>query len=191
MIKGGIVRALLTAGAAVSLAVCLAACGTASPTTLSSAAPSATPTLPPQRVKVGAMITLTGADDSGEADKLKVGVEVKKVVLGAAWKGAFAKPGKGQRLVAVRFMFKNTGEALYDDSPAYGAKLVDSDGHTYDPLEAAVTNGPGFGNDVKLKHGQSKTGYIVFMVPKAAKIVNVEYALNAGYAADSALWQLA
>lgn len=184
-------RTLLAAGAAVSLAACLAACGTASPAEAPSARPSATPTLPPQKAKIGVMITLTGADDSGVADKLKLAVEVNKVVLGAAWKGAFAKPGKGQRLVAVRFMIKNTGTALYDDSPAYGAKLVDGDGHTYDPLEAAVANGPGFGNNVKLRHGQSKSGYIVFLVPKIAKIVNVEYALNAGYAADSAQWELA
>jgi hypothetical protein len=149
--------------------------------------PSATTRI--QRVKIGHAVTLSGADDSGGAGRLRLTVKVKQIVSTATGHGAFQQPRKGERFVAVRFVLKNVGDAAYDDSPTYGAKVMDDAGRTYDPTVATVTAGPGFPKVVKLRQGQVRSGFIVFAVPKKAKVVSVHYALNAGFAADLAEWR--
>ncbi|MEV5704372.1 DUF4352 domain-containing protein [Actinoallomurus sp. NPDC052274] len=181
-------RPALTAAVA---AVLLAGCGNAAQTTNNpqTATPSPTPTRV-QQVKVGQTVTLTGADDSGGAGRLRLAVRVKQVVATTTGHGAFQQPRKGERFAAVRFVLKNVGDAAYDDSPTYGAKVVDATGQTYDPTVASVTAGPGFPKVVRLRQGQAKSGVIVFAVPKKAKVVGVTYALNAGFATDRAEWRL-
>ncbi|WP_433175169.1 DUF4352 domain-containing protein [Actinoallomurus sp. CA-150999] len=176
---------VLAAGAA----ALLGGCGNPAETAKSSQSPTPS-AVRIQRVKVGQAVTLSGADDSGGAERLRLAVKVKQIVATATGHGAFQRPRKGERFVAVRFVLKNVGDAAYDDSPTYGAKVVDGDGRTYDPTEATVTAGPGFSKVVKLKNGQARSGFIVFAVPKNATVVSVQYALNAGFAADRAEWRV-
>jgi Domain of unknown function (DUF4352) len=178
-------RLALTAG----IAALLAGCGNPAQTANNSQSPSPSPTTRTQQVKIGQTVTLSGADDSGDAGRLRLAVKVKQMVTKATGYDAFQQPRTGERFVAVRFVLKNVGDAAYDDSPTYGAEVVDGVGRTYDPTVAAVTAGPGFPKVVKLRHGQARYGFIVFAVPKKAKVVSVRYVLNAGFAADRAEWR--
>ncbi|MCO5994068.1 DUF4352 domain-containing protein [Actinoallomurus rhizosphaericola] len=184
----GVVRRLaLTAAVTAAL---LAGCGNAARTANNpqTATPSPTPRV--RQVTVGQTVTLSGADDSGGAGRLRLAVKVKQVLPTATGHGAFQKPRKGERFVAVRFVLKNVGDTAYDDSPTYGANVVDTAGRTYDPTVAAVTAGPGFPKVVRLRQGQAASGFMVFAVPKKAKVVAVAYALNAGFATDRAEWRV-
>lgn len=179
---------------AVAAAV-LSACGTSAQTAKN---PEPAASTPPRvhTVAVGDVITLTGeggtdlAGDAGGPPGLRLAVKVKKVVSSTTGRGAFERPRKGERFAAVRFVLKNVGEAEYHDSPTFGAKLVDAEGHAYDPTVVTVTAGPGFGRAVTLQHGQVRSGFIVFAIPKRARIAAVRYALDAGDAPDLGDWRV-
>jgi hypothetical protein len=171
------------------MAVTLTGCGSAVQTAKN---PQPGGSAPPRvhRAKVGEAIALAGTDDAGGAGGLRLAVKVKKVVSTAVGRGAFEKPRKGERFVAVRFVLKNIGGSAYDDSPTYGAKVIDSSGRGYDPTVATVSAGTGFARVVRLARGQAKTGFIVFAVPKKARVTEVRYALNAGLAEDVGAWHV-
>lgn len=179
---------LLAAGAA----VLLAACGNAAQTATNPQPADRTPPAPitVHQLRLGRAVTLTGADDARHPGRLRIAVRVDRVLATAHGRGAYSVPGRGERFVAVRFVLKNMGTARYDDGPNYGAAVVDAGGHSYDPMDAAITAGPGFGRVVRLRHGQVRAGYIVFAVPKRARIIDVRYALNAGLAPDRAEWRV-
>ena len=177
-------RLVLAAGTA----AVLTGCGTAAQT-----AKNPEPTTTPRRVHetgVNEAIVLTGVDDTGVTGTLKLAVKVKQVIPTAVGRGAFENPRKGERFVAVRFVFKNIGATAYQDSPTFGAKVIDSSGHGYDPTVATVTAGRGFARVLTLLHDQLGSGFIVFAVPRSARIVTVQYALNAGFAADVGRWRV-
>jgi hypothetical protein len=177
-------RLVLTAGA-----VLLAGCGTSAQTARN---PEPTASTRPRmhRQDVGDVTVLTGVDDASGTGTLRLAVKVKDVVFTAVGRGGFEKPRKGERFTAVRFVFKNVGATPYNDSPTFGAKLIDASGNGYDPTVATVTAGPGFARVVNLARGQVRSGYIVFAVPRTARIAAVEYALNAGYAPDMGEWRV-
>jgi hypothetical protein len=172
---------------AAGMAVLAAACGT-SAETARNPEPSATPQV--HQVAVGQTVTLTGADPSGGTARLRMAVSVRKVVSSTRGRGAYEQPRKGERFAAVRFVLRNVGAAEYQDSPTFGAKLVDTAGQGYDPTVATVTAGPGFSRVVSLPYGAVRSGYIVFAIPRKARIARVEYALNAGDALERASWSL-
>jgi hypothetical protein len=168
--------------------VVLTGCGNAAQTARN---PESAGSTPPQmqRAVIGQPIVLSGVDDASGTGELKLSVSVKKVVPTAVGKGAFEKPRKGERFAAVRFVFKNVGETAYHDSPTFGAKLIDTTGKGYDPTVATVSAGAAFPRVLNLPHGRSKSGYIVFAVPKKARISCVQYALNAGAADELGEWR--
>jgi hypothetical protein len=177
-------RLVLTAGA-----VLLAGCGT-SAQTAKNPEPTASTRPRMHRQNVGDVTVLTGVDDASGTGTLRLAVKVKDVVSTAAGRGAFEKPRKGERFAAVRFVFKNVGVTGYHDSPTFGAKLIDVSGNGYDPTVATVTAGPGFARVVNLARGQVRSGFIVFAVPRTARIAAVQYALNAGYAPEMGEWRV-
>lgn len=185
---GGIVRRLvLTAGAA----ALLTGCGSNAQTARNPQPPDTTPAaVRMHRVAVGDVVTLTGTDDAGRRDRLRLKVKVGRVLQTVRGRDVYDTPRKGERFAAVRFVVKNVGTSPYVDSPTYGAQAVDDDGATYDPTVARVTAGPGFARVVRLGRGQVRAGYIVFAVPRRARIVGVRYALNAGQAPDHAEWRV-
>jgi hypothetical protein len=172
---------------ATGVLVVLTGCGNAAQTARN---PEPAGSTPPQvqRAVIGQSIVLSGVDDASGTGVLKLSVSVKKVVPTAAGKGAFEKPRKGERFAAVRFVFKNVGPTAYHDSPTFGAKLIDTTGRGYDPTVATVSAGAGFPRVLNLPHGRSRSGYIVFAVPKKAHISCVRYALNAGDADEMGEW---
>jgi hypothetical protein len=183
-------RLVLAAGKAAVFGVSVTSCGTAvhaardpEPTA------SATPRV--HLAAVGEVVTLTGTDPASGTAGLRMAVEVKQVVSTTAGRGAFEEPRKGERFAAVRFVFKNLGETEYLDSPTFGAKLIVGSGQGYDPTVATVTAGPGFPGVVSLLHDQVRSGFIVFAIPRRARIAGVQYALNAGDAPERAEWRVA
>jgi opacity protein-like surface antigen len=171
------VRRLVLAAVMTAL---LAGCGSAAETAQNPEPPDSSPPVRVQHVKVGAAVLLTGADSSGGTGTLRLGVKVQQVLSSATGQGAFEIPRKGERFVAARFVLKNLGAITYDDSPTYGAKVVDQSGREYDPTVATVSAGRGFGRLLRLSQDQAASGFIVFAVPRAAKITGVRYTLNAG-----------
>ncbi len=161
------------------MAVLIAGCGNAAQTAKNPEPPDSSPPVNVRHAKVGGAVLLTAAG-AGGAGSLRLGVKVQQVVPATTGQGEFDVPRKGERFMAVRFVLKNLGTTPYDDSPTYGAKVVDGSGHEYDPTVATVSAGPGFGRLLVLRHDQVASGYIVFAVPRASRITGVRYTLNAG-----------
>jgi Domain of unknown function (DUF4352) len=173
-------RLVLTAG----LAALVAGCGSSAETATNPQSAGEDPPVVVHPARVGGVVTLTGAD------RLRLAVKVKRVISHATGQGAFETPRKGERFVAVRFVLKNVGHTTYDDSPTFGAKVVDDDGHGYDPTVATVSAGAGFHRTVRLRRGQVASGFIVFAVPKRATIDQVQYTLAAGSGEDRGEWRV-
>jgi hypothetical protein len=173
-------RLVLTAG----LAALLAGCGSSAETATNPQSADEDPPVVVHSAKVGGVVILTGAGS------LRLAVKVKRVISHATGRGAFEIPRKGERFVAVRFVLKNVGPTTYDDSPTFGAKVVDDDGHGYDPTVARVSAGAGFQRTVRLRPGQVASGFIVFAVPRTAAIDQVQYTLDAGSGGDRGEWRV-
>jgi hypothetical protein len=171
------------------IAVLLTGCGTAAQTARNPE-PAASPPLHVHWANIGDVVPLTGVDDATGTGVLRLAVKVGTVLPTAVGRGAFEQPRKGERFAAVRFVFKNVGVTPYHDSPTFGAKLVDSAGHGYDPTVATVSAGPAFPRVLSLPRGGVRAGYIVFGVPRNARIAAVQYALNAGYGREMGEWQV-
>ncbi|WP_404953028.1 hypothetical protein [Streptomyces sp. 147326] len=99
-------------------------------------------------------------------------------------------PGGSDRLVAARFRLENTGTAVYRDSPAPSAHLLDSNGQRFTGLNVPTTAGPNFPDTVTLDPGGTTEGFITFRLPEDAGLAAVQFALNGGLADDVGQWSL-
>lgn len=135
--------------------------------------------------KVGDTISLTGTEDGAKLDVtvIKVADNAKTSVEGFA-------PDDGNRWLGVQFQLVNTGTAAYSDSPANGTQVFDDQGQQFGPVFADITAGPSMSSDVKLKPGAKALGWIVFELPKDAKAATVQFAMNSGFADQTAEWKL-
>jgi hypothetical protein len=103
---------------------------------------------------------------------------------------AFDTPAPGGRFVAVQVRVRNTGSIAYDDTPDNCATLIDTAGHGFEATTLyALAQGPLFDSSVILARGAEKVGYIVFDVPRTSKVAAVDFALDSGYADESARWR--
>lgn len=176
-------------GAAVVLALSLAvvACGVTEPSVDDQPAPSVetpTTTEATQSVaKVGDSLELAGMNE-GE----KMTVTVVKVVDPAEGKDEIFQPQQGMRFVAVQFRLRNTGTAVYDDSPGNGAALVDSEGQSFSESLNETSAGPSFAGSVTTKPGSTALGFITFEVPKGSKVAKIQFTLDSGMADETGEW---
>ena len=187
-----------SAGIALASLLVVAAAGCTSSSKATSAASSATPkaaapsgqksliaSASPTPAAVGHTLSLTGIN-SGE----KVDVTVVKVVDPASGTG-ISSPPPGKRLVAVQFRLHNTGSATYNDTPANGAKVVDTKGQGFDSAIADTTSaGPNFPATTTISPGGKALGFVVFEVPTGSKIAMVQFALNSGISTDVGQWKV-
>jgi hypothetical protein len=132
---------------------------------------------------IGAAITLAG-NSSGE----QMSVTVTKVISNASPSDSFETAPSGDRLYAVQFRLSDTGSAAYSDSPSNGAAVVDSAGQSYQSGLETVTGCQSFGGTENIASGSSGLGCIVFEVPKAAKITQVQFTLDSGMGPDTGQW---
>lgn len=139
----------------------------------------------PRAAQLGDPITIKG-NEGGSA----VQVTALKVVATVTAKDGFSKPEPGNRFMAVQFALTNTGDASYDDAPSNGAKVSDAEGQQYDTaLLEDSSAGRGLPSLLKLAPGATAKGYLVFEVPKAAKIVSVQFSQDSGFG-QTAEWKI-
>jgi hypothetical protein len=136
---------------------------------------------------IGSAITLTG-NNSGE----QMSVTVTRVIASAEPGDEFTSAPAGDRLYAVQFRLRDTGSAAYSDAPSNGAAVVDSAGQSYQAAitdtAAGCTTFPGTEN---IAPGASGLGCIVFEVPKAANIREVQFTLDSGFGPQTGQWKVA
>ncbi|MEV7440712.1 hypothetical protein AB0O22_06110 [Streptomyces sp. NPDC091204] len=94
------------------------------------------------------------------------------------------------RLLAVRFRLENTGTAVYRDSPAPAAHLLDTTGQRFTGLDVPTTAGPSFPDTVTLEPGGTTEGFVTFRLPEDARAAAVQFALNTGLGDDVGQWSL-
>ncbi|MFE2294767.1 DUF4352 domain-containing protein [Streptomyces sp. NPDC059452] len=134
--------------------------------------------------KVGDTIALKG--NEGE----KVDAVLKKWVDNAKSADEFFSPADGKRWVAAQFELTNTGKKPYVDSPSNGAQVADADGQRFPATFADVADGPSMTSDANVPPGEKVLGWIVFEVPKASKVVSVQFALSSGFANQTGQWNV-
>lgn len=185
-------RALAVAGMAVLLGGCAApesgvkteADGTKASGGAGAKAPSGKAAGP---ARLGDTITVKGLEEGA-----RIQVSAVKYVATVTSTDEFSKPAAGNRFVAVQFVIKNTGTVAYEDSPSNGAKVSDAEGQQFDAtiIVQRSSAGPGLPAQVKLAPGGTAKGFLVFEVPKAAKIASVQFSQNSGFG-ETAEWKIA
>jgi len=182
---------LIQAGAAAVVAgTVLSACGVPSatvnntPASTQSAKPAASAATKTVAV-MGSTINLTG-DASGE----KMAVQLTKVIQRAHGADEFTTPDAGKRFMAVQLKLSDIGSAAYSDSPSNGATVTDSHGQSYQADIWDVARCTSFPASETISTGSFGLGCIVFQVPKQAKIVQFQFALDSGFASDTGQWKL-
>ncbi|WP_343242945.1 DUF4352 domain-containing protein [Streptomyces sp. SID12501] len=134
---------------------------------------------------MGDTVNLTGLED-GQA----LAVTVVKVVDPARAENPYATPKAGKRFVAVQFRLKNTGTAVYSDSPGNGARLVDTAGQRFDETYGDTAAGPGFPGSVTAAPGDTALGFISFEVPSTSTIARVQFTMSSGFADNTGQWNV-
>ena len=111
-------------------------------------------------------------------------------VVDPARAGQYETPSAGKRFVAVQSRLKNTGTAAYKDSPSNGATVIDKDGQRFSESFNDSTAGPSFPASVTISPGKTALGFITFEVPRASRIVGVQFAMDSGFSDDVGEWQI-
>lgn len=155
----------------------------AKPTTASGTKAASTGQGSAKAAKVGDTISLKGMDTSAD-------VTVVKIVNNPAGADDFTTPEAGKRFVAVQFRIKDTGGTAYSDSPSNGAKLVDSQGQSYDADINDTKAGTSFPALVNIAPGATGLGFITFQVPVQAKITQIQFGLDSGMADQTGQWKV-
>ncbi|SEK24720.1 DUF4352 domain-containing protein [Streptacidiphilus jiangxiensis] len=178
------VGALLIAGTAACNPTTGSSVSTDAKPTTSSAKAAAGGQSSSKTAKVGDTISLKGMDTSAD-------LTVVKIVDNPAGADDFTTPDSGKRFVAVQFRIKITGSKAYSDSPSNGAKLVDSQGQSYDADVASDTKaGTSFPAVVNLAPGATGLGFITFQVPSGVKITQIQFGLDSGMADQTGQWNV-
>ncbi|MFJ9234140.1 DUF4352 domain-containing protein [Streptomyces anulatus] len=135
--------------------------------------------------KVGDTITLKGQEDGEQVD-----ATLKKLVDPVAPADEFFGPEDGNRWIAAQFELTNTGTKPYADSPSNGAQVADADGQRFQSTFADTKAGPSMTSEAKVPPGEKVLGWITFEVPKASKVVTVQFGLNSGFAEQTGQWKV-
>jgi hypothetical protein len=139
-----------------------------------------------QTARIGSAIILAG-NGSGE----QMSVTMTKVITDAKAGDEFSGASSGDRLYAVQFRLRGTGNAAYSDAPSNGAAVVDSAGQSHNAQVAGNAAGcPSFSTPENIAPGASGLGCIVFEVPTSAKITKVQFTLDSGMGPDTGQWDI-
>ncbi|MEV0095112.1 DUF4352 domain-containing protein [Streptomyces sp. NPDC050738] len=185
---------LLSAGALLAVSACSSdevttranpsAATTQSPLPQSQS-PSAPMPSPSHNARVGDTITVTG---SGEGEKLDA--TLKRWLPSAQSADEYSTPQTGKKWVAAQLELKNVGTAVYADSPSNGMQVADTQGQRFEATFADIAAGPSMTSDAKVPPGEKVLGWITFEVPTTSDIVTVQFAMNSGFADQTAQWQV-
>jgi Domain of unknown function (DUF4352) len=134
---------------------------------------------------VGSTISLAG-NSPGE----KMAVTVMKVIPRAQGSDEFNTPDPGNRFYAVQFRLTDTGSIAYSDSPSNGAQVVDSTGQSYQSDLSTVAGCQSFPGTENIAVGSTGLGCVVFQVPRHAKITEIQFTLDSGFANQTGQWKV-
>jgi Domain of unknown function (DUF4352) len=146
--------------------------------------PSSTPSAS-RSARIGSAITLAG-NSTGE----QVAVTVVRVFRHPQPATQFDAPDAGDRLYAVQFRLTDTGSAAYSDSPSNGTAVVDASGQSYESSSDDAAGCDSFPGTENIAAGSSGLGCVVFEVPKAAVITEVQFTLDSGMGPQTGQWDL-
>ncbi|MFC9461350.1 hypothetical protein [Streptomyces sp. NPDC056983] len=190
-------RSIASVAATVVLAAALVACGGSDEGNAKAAPPQgaassdtanpggeqtsqATPTSTQQAgAKLGDTLSLRGLPGLSSGGTVTADVTLNQYEDHAEPALDAVQAAPGRRLVAAKFTILSTGEAAYGDTGNMGAKLVDSTGAVYAAKPGSPTIGDSFGLTLNVLPGQKVTGWVIFDVPKSAKITAVQYEMDA------------
>ncbi|MFK0182318.1 DUF4352 domain-containing protein [Streptomyces xanthochromogenes] len=185
-----LISGLAVAGALLAATACQDSSVTTTPTTAkaSTGTTAGTAKASPAAAKkaaIGDTITVTG-NETGE----KLDVTVTKWADPAKSSEEVFAPEAGKRWVAAQLQLVNTGSAVYSDSPSNGMQVADEQGQRFGTMAADVTAGPSMAASLKVPPGDKALGWIVFEVPKDSKITTIQFAMNSGFADQTAQWAI-
>lgn len=115
---------------------------------------------------------------------------VVKVISHALGSDEFNTPDPGNRFYAVQFRLTDKGSVAYSDSPSNGAQVVDSTGQSYQSDIFTVARCQSFPGTENIAVGSTGLGCVVFQVPKQAKITEVQFTLDSGFANQTGQWKV-
>ena len=101
----------------------------------------------------------------------------------------YTQPAHGNRFYGVFVRLRNIGHVRYDDSPSNGLALVTRAGGQYDST-AFVDVNPSLDGSFRIPPGQTRIGWLVYEVPRAAKLDLMQLTLSSGFADQTAQWKL-
>jgi hypothetical protein len=101
----------------------------------------------------------------------------------------FMQPSHGNRFYGVYLRIRNIGHVRYSDSPSNGLALVTRAGAQYDTTAFADFN-PSLDGSFRIPPGQTRVGWIVYEVPRNAKLDLMQLTLSSGFADQTAQWKL-
>lgn len=93
----------------------------------------------------------------------------------------------GARLYFVGVCVENTGAAVWNDTLAYGAIVVDNNGYQYEAINLSMRLQLG---RCRLPPGDHRRGFIAFELPEQAEAAELLVTLDAGYGPDTGHWSL-
>ncbi|ADI11922.1 hypothetical protein SBI_08804 [Streptomyces bingchenggensis BCW-1] len=129
--------------------------------------------------KLGDTLSLEGIVGLGESSPHRADITLKKFVDNAKASVGYFEAADGNRLVTVQFTIVNTGETTYSDSGFAESQVVDTAGKTYQGKAGSPTVGDSMTNMLNLVPGKQITGWVLYEVPKDAKISAVTYQMDA------------
>ncbi|MER7792546.1 DUF4352 domain-containing protein [Streptomyces sp. NPDC097640] len=128
--------------------------------------------------KLGDTLSLVGIVGLGETTAPTADITLNKFVDNAKSQGAYFEAADGNRLVAAEFTIVNTGKATYSDAPYTPPTVVDTAGTAHNGKPGDPTDGESLSITMALSQGERATGWVIFEVPKSAKIASVTWQMD-------------
>ncbi|MFI0731047.1 DUF4352 domain-containing protein [Streptomyces sp. NPDC021225] len=128
--------------------------------------------------KLGDTLSLVGIVGLGETTAPTADITLNKFVDNAKSQGAYFEAADGNRLVAAEFTIVSTGKATYSDAPYTPPTVVDTAGTAHNGKPGDPTVGESLSITMTLSQGERATGWVIFEVPKSAKITSVTWQMD-------------
>ena len=128
--------------------------------------------------KLGDTLTLEGSPGTSVGTVL-VDITLNKYEDHAQPAIGYSDAPDGQRLVAAQFTITGKGDTPYSDSTGYvGARVVDDQGQVHNSKPGTPTAGSSFPLILSVQPGEKATGWVIFNVPKDARITGVRWVMD-------------
>ncbi|MEU8136093.1 DUF4352 domain-containing protein [Streptodolium elevatio] len=151
--------------------------------TTPAAAPSSTAPAQPPAAKIGDTITIKGSTEGNSLD-----ATIVKIVDPAAASNEYMTANAGQRFVAVQWRIVNNGVRPIDVGPTSGSSVIDVDGQQFSPTYQPTTAGPAYPSSSTIPVGGTRLGFVVYEVPKASKIREIQFDPSMGLGSQIGQW---